>query len=194
MTCFLPGNKQHHEQETQLPSQTVGSIAQQMGTLLSSPLKENTGSVSAAKRLREHFGEVIDQLQAPYFVDELYAKAVISEEDNQMLKSLKGKRLEQAMKFREIMQTKGDKEMETFLHVLKATPEDKQPPLYRIPDAEQHERGSTTQTGTPERTDLCTATVDEGKQTLDMEVTGEQLEEVRTAVSYSIYTCEAVLA
>ena len=121
-----------------------------MGTLLSSPLKENTDSVSAAKRLREHFGEVIDQLYAPYFVDELYAKDVFSKEDKEMLKYLKGKRLKQARKFMEIMETKGEKKIETFFHVLKATPEDKQPHLYGIffPEAEHHERGSTTQTET----------------------------------------------
>ena len=65
------------------------------------------------------------------------------------------------------------------VHVLKATPEDKHG---IFPEAEQHERGSTTQTGTPERTDICTATVDEGKQTLDMEVTEEQLVEVGPSI------------
>ena len=142
--------------------------------------KMSTGSLSAAKRLREHSSEAIDQLQARYFIDELYAKNVFNEEDKEMVNDLEGKRVEQARKFMEIMETKGEQKIETFFQILKNTPEDKQPHLYKIffPEAEHHDRGSRSQTGIPEYTGGFTVTVAEGRQTLDVEMTREQLEEV----------------
>ena len=140
----------------------------------------STGDLSAAKRLREHSSEVIDKLQARYFVDELYAKEVFSEEDKEMVNALEGKRLKQARKFMEIMENKGEQKIETFFNILKTTPEDKQPHLYKIffPETEHNDRGSRSQTGIPECTGSVTVTVAEGKQALDVEVTREQLEEV----------------
>jgi chromosome segregation ATPase len=135
------------------------------------------GTLSAAERLRKHSNEAIEELQARYFVDELYAKKVFSEEDKEMVNELEGQRLKQARKFMEIMATKGEEKIEMFFHILKTTPEDKQPHLYKIffPEAECHHRGSASQNGIPE---CPTVSVAERNQTLDVEVTREQLMEV----------------
>ena len=118
--------------------------------------------MSAAERLRKYSNKVASQLEPRYFVDELYAKNILSEEDKDKLKSLKG-RLKKARTLLEIMETKGEQKIEAFFLVLKTTPEDKQPHLYKLffPEAEQH--GATGQTGTPS----STATVAEENQTVD---------------------------
>jgi hypothetical protein len=94
-----------------------------------------------------------------------------------MVNELEGQRLKQARKFMEIMATKGEEKIEMFFHILKTTPEDKQPHLYKIffPEAECHHRGSASQNGIPE---CPTVSVAERNQTLDVEVTREQLMEV----------------
>ena len=137
------------------------------------------GSLSAAQRLREHSSEVIEQLRAGYYLDELYAKKVFSEEDRDDVKALEKKRKEQARKFIDIIATKGEDKIRTFFEVLRTAPEDKQPHLYKLffPDAEEHERnGSTGQTGTPAGTGSTRPTVNRAGS--DAEVTTNQVDEV----------------
>ena len=134
------------------------------------------GSLSAAQRLREHSREVIEQLRAGYYLDELYATKVFSEDDRDEVKALEKKRSEQARKFMDIMATKSEDKIRTFYEILRTAPEDKQPHLYKLffPEAEQHARKrSTGQTGTPGST---TPTVN--RTGSDAEVTTNQVDEV----------------
>lgn len=122
-----------------------------------------------SKRLRTYSSKAIEELRAQNFLDAVYAQEVFSEGERDDVRDLEGKREAQARKFMDIMAKKSDKQIETFFEILRTSPKDKQPQIYKI----FFPIGASRQSGTAE-----TPTAD----VQDVEVTSKQINEVSMAV------------
>jgi hypothetical protein len=85
-----------------------------------------------SKRLRVHSAEAIETLRAQNFLDAMFAQMVFNEEERDEVAAMEGRRALQARKFMQILETKSEEQIQTFFDILKASPEDKQPHLYKI--------------------------------------------------------------
>jgi hypothetical protein len=94
------------------------------------------------------------------FVDDLYAKSILSEDDKEKIQGQQG-RLKRARTLLTIMETKGEQKINEFFQVLKTADEDKQPHLYGL----FFPNGDSLQTGMPAVTESPTTPVTETADT-----------------------------
>jgi hypothetical protein len=117
--------------------------------------------MSAAKqRLRRYSKDVAKQMEPNNFVDDLYAKSILSEDDKEKIQGQQG-RLKRARTLLTIMETKGEQKINEFFQVLKTADEDKQPHLYGL----FFPNGDSLQTGMPAVTESPTTPVTETADT-----------------------------